>query len=302
VENIARKALDAREEARAVQAMLARGLTPEGAAQALGWSRQRVAARVKLLELPDAAQQLVVEGTIALSAIDPLLAIGRVAPDLLNAVIAHLASDGNGWMGERLASEPGWVLDAALRAGDGKVFAAHLDTIRAGAIAELRLGKKTDALYEQAAALHKQLDRHAWGPPEVRFSDEDVDQARAAGVLIEFERSRPVITDRGLYRELVKTAIKRTVAELEARVQRAAAEQQLRAERRDQQAVDPLAQAARERDSTLRELAGLSVVDPADLRVARFSCTRCSGRTGTTRRTRRPASASSSWPRTGSAS
>lgn len=287
VENITRKALDAREEARAVQAMLARGLTPEGAAQALGWSRQRVAARVKLLELPDAAQELVGDGVIALSAIDPLLAIGRVATPLLDAVVAHLAADGNAWMGERLAREPGWVLDAALRAGDGKVFAAHLDTIRADAIAELRLGKKTDALYEQAATLHKQLDRHAWGPPEIRFSEEDVDQARAAGVLVEFERSRPVIVDRGLYRELVKAAVKRTVSELQGRMERAAAEQQqMRAERRDQQASAPLAHAARERDSTLRELAdtahganldlgqslldGLSVVDPADLRVARF--------------------------------
>ncbi len=36
MENIARKALNAREEARAVQAMLARGLSEEGAAQALG--------------------------------------------------------------------------------------------------------------------------------------------------------------------------------------------------------------------------------------------------------------------------
>jgi hypothetical protein len=43
----------------------------------------------------------------------------------------------------------------------------------------------------------------------VRFTDADVDQARAAGVLIEFERGRPIIVDRALYRELVKGAIKR---------------------------------------------------------------------------------------------
>jgi ParB family chromosome partitioning protein len=140
VENIARKALDPREEARAVQAMLARGLTEEGAAQALGWSRQRVAARVKLLELPKAAQQLVGEGAIALSAVDRLLAIGRVSAPLLDALIAYLGENGNAWAAERLAREPGWVLDAALRHGDTKVFAAHLDTIRAAEIAELRLG------------------------------------------------------------------------------------------------------------------------------------------------------------------
>ena len=38
----------------------------------------------------------------------------------------------------------------------------------------------------------------------VRFTDADVDQARAAGVLIEFERGRPIIVDRCMYRELVK--------------------------------------------------------------------------------------------------
>ncbi|MBE2320387.1 ParB/RepB/Spo0J family partition protein [Solirubrobacter sp. CPCC 204708] len=286
VENIARKALDPREEARAVQAMLARGLSEDGAAQALGWSPRRVAARVKLLHLPDAAQAMVGEGAIALSAVDQLLAIGQVSAPLLDAVLAYLA-DGNGWAAERLAREPGWVLDSALRHGDTKVFAAHLNAIRADTIAELRLGKKTDALYQQACVLYKQLDRHAWGTPEVRFSDEDVDQARAAGVLVEFERSRPVIVDRGLYRELTKTAIKRAVAELEARVAAAAAEKaQSRTERLAQQADDPLAAAARERDSALRELAdqahganldlgqglldGLSVVDPADMRVARF--------------------------------
>jgi hypothetical protein len=56
----------------------------------------------------------------------------------------------------------------------------------------------------------------------VRFTEQDVDQARAAGVLIEFERGRPIIVDRPLYRELVKGAIKRTHAELEAKVTAAA--------------------------------------------------------------------------------
>jgi ParB family chromosome partitioning protein len=52
VENIARKQLNPYDEARAVKAMLDRGLTEDGAAQALGWPKQRVTARVKILELP----------------------------------------------------------------------------------------------------------------------------------------------------------------------------------------------------------------------------------------------------------
>jgi hypothetical protein len=45
----------------------------------------------------------------------------------------------------------------------------------------------------------------------------EVGQARAAGVLIEFERGTPIICDRSLYRELVKQAITRTVEELRER-------------------------------------------------------------------------------------
>ena len=69
---------------------------------------------MKLLELPEQAQQLIGAGR------DPALRrrsaaqIGQVSPALLDALIAYLG-DGNEWAAERLASEPGWVLDAALR-------------------------------------------------------------------------------------------------------------------------------------------------------------------------------------------
>ncbi|HEX5924641.1 MAG TPA: hypothetical protein VFY45_12475, partial [Baekduia sp.] len=72
VENITRLALNAQEEAKAVMAMLDRGLTEDGAAQALGWPKARVTARVKILELPERAQQLIGDGVIALTAIDQL--------------------------------------------------------------------------------------------------------------------------------------------------------------------------------------------------------------------------------------
>ena len=99
---ITRKALNPYEEAKAVRAMLDRGLTVDGAAQALGWPSNRVTARVKILELPERAQQLIGEGVIHLAAVDQLRAIGTVAPDLLDAVVAYL-DDGNAWAAERLA-------------------------------------------------------------------------------------------------------------------------------------------------------------------------------------------------------
>src|SRR5215204_3673558 len=148
VENIARKQLNPYEEAKAVRAMLDHGLTETGAAQALGWPKARVSARVKLLELPERAQQMIGDGTIALSAVDQLRAIGTVAPNLLEVVVAYL-DDGNAWAAERLAREPGWVLDAALASagGDSGVFAAHLQSASGHEIGELRLGKKAEQLY-----------------------------------------------------------------------------------------------------------------------------------------------------------
>src|SRR3954470_2255579 len=284
VENIARKQLNPYEEARAVKAMLGRGLTEDGAAQALGWPKNRVAARVKILELPDRAQQLIGEGVIALSAVDQLRAIGAVAPKLLDAVIAYLDDD-NAWAAERLTREPGWVLDAALtHAGNDKVFAAYLHSASAQEIDDLRLGKNTEQLYAEAEKLHRQLDRYAYGPPPIRFIDEDVDQARAAGVLIEFERGRPIIVDRALYRELVKGAIKRTRDELEAKATAAANEK--KRSRSGKAPADPLTAAKRERDAQLRQLAdqahginldlgvsllhNLAAVRPDDMDVARF--------------------------------
>ena len=301
-ENIVRSALNPYEEAVAVRAMLDRGLTVDGAAQALGWNRARVSARVKLLELPERAQQLVGAGTIPLSAVDQLQAIGRVSPPLLDAVIAYI-DDGNEWAAERLAREPGWVLDSALREQRPRVFAAHLIQVDSYELAQLRLGKKTEALVEEATALHKQLDRYAYGAPPFRFTEEDVDQARAAGVVIEFERSAPIIVDRALYRQLAKDAIPRTTEQLREKVAAAAAEKKQARKRNGGADADPLAEARREHGRRLRELAeqahgvnldlgaGLLKASPRWTRATSTSlgssCSRCSARTTTAPRTSR---------------
>jgi hypothetical protein len=55
----------------------------------------------------------------------------------VDVVIAYL-DDRNAWAAERLAREPGWVLDAALsHAGNSKVFATYLHSVSAHEIAEL---------------------------------------------------------------------------------------------------------------------------------------------------------------------
>lgn len=254
VENIARKQLNPYEEARAVRAMVERGLTEQGAAEVLGWSIHRVAARVKILELPGRAQQMIGAGEIPLSAVDQLLAIGRVAPALLDAVVSYL-DDSNQWAADRLASEPSWVLDAAMREGGVKTFASYMDSVSSDEISELRLGKKAEDQLAEAEKLHKQVTPYAYGPPPIRFTEQDVDQARAAGALIEFERGRPIIVDRSLYRELATAALKRVVEDLRERAA-PLAEQKKRARKGSALRFEnPAAEADRQRDEQLRGLA-----------------------------------------------
>ena len=282
-ENVVRKQLNPLEEARAVQAMLEEGYTLDGAATALGWSRSLVAARAKILELPEAAQQLIGSGQLPLSATALVAKIAAVSAELCEATLALIASGQAS--GEQLLSSPGWVIGHALRESESKAFAAHLNSIDARQIAELRLGKKTDAAYAQAEKLHRQIDRHAYGPPTIRFTEQEIDQARAAGVLIELEHSAAIIIDRSLLRELTKQAIARTLEELAGAKQREDTE---RAERRSQGKAEPTPQQAQEAEhrAAVRALTArahssnldlgaallkqLAAVDPNDIDVARF--------------------------------
>jgi hypothetical protein len=174
---------------------------------------------------------------IALSAVDQLRAIGAVAPELLDAVIAYI-DDGNAWAGERLAREPGWVLDAAMRETGDKTFAAHLESALAG--------DRRPAAWQEGGGAVRGGGEVASGtrPLRLRAAADPVhrgrvDHARAAGVLIEFERGRPIIVDRSLYRELVKGAIKRTDDELQPKAAAAAQEKKARDRARRQPTRSP---------------------------------------------------------------
>ncbi|HEY4894763.1 MAG TPA: ParB/RepB/Spo0J family partition protein [Solirubrobacteraceae bacterium] len=282
-ENVVRKQLSPLEEARAVAHMLDEGYTLDGAATVLGWNRKLVSARAKILDLPETAQQLIGKGELALSAVGTVAKIAEVSAELCEAVLAPIAT--GEITGEQFTSNPGWVIGYALRESATKVFAAYLSTLSHHDVSELRLGKKAEAAYTEAEALHKQIDRHAYGPPTIRFAEAEVDQARAAGVLIEFEHGTPVITDRALFRELAKQAIDRTLQELRAVKQEDASERATRKvqgkdERTPQQKLDS------EHRATVRQLTAqahgtnldlgaallqkLATVDPADMDVARF--------------------------------
>jgi ParB/RepB/Spo0J family partition protein len=283
-ENVLRKQLTPLEEARAVQAMLDDGYTLDGAASVLGWSRALVAARAKILDLPEHAQQLVGSGHIPVSVVDSVLAINTVSPELTGALAAAIVE--GDVRGSDLRGNLGWVLGRAMGHAPKGTFIQYLNTLTQRDIEPLKLGKRATAQLEQAQSLHKQLDQYAYGLPTIRFTEEHVDQARAAGVLIEIEDAPPIIVDRPLYRELAKSAIANTVVELDERKQRKAQQQtQLRAASaarprtpKDELDIEHRAQArefARRAHGVNLDLGaallnGLSIVDPADMDVARF--------------------------------
>ena len=280
-ENVTRKQLTPLEEAKAIQAMLDEGYTLDGAAQALGWSRQLVTARAKILRLSEPCQALVGSGEIPVSAIDAVLAISDVSPGLADAVVATIAS--GGVAGSQLVNNAGWAIGQALRTTGTDTFAAYLNTINQRDLQALRLGKKIDALVADAEKLHKQVDQYAYGPPTFRFEATDIDQARAGGVLIELDGSAPIVTDRALYRELAKQAITRTVEELRERAAAKASGKRTGAATRERTPRDEL---DAEHRASVRELTRqahatnldlgtallteLATVAPDDIDVARF--------------------------------
>lgn len=236
-ENVVRKQLSPLEEARAVRAMLDEGYTLDGSASVLGWTRQLVGQRVKILELPEQAQELIGSREIPVSAVDSLLQINAVAPALVDALASAVRDEVVA--GGQLQGNLGWALGQAMRHTETKQFAAHLNQVGTREIESLKLGKKADAALEEAEQLHKLLDTYAYGPPTIRFAEADVDQARAAGVLIELEATAPIICDRGLFRELCKQAIHRTVDELRDRKAARATEQsELRAGRSEREPTE----------------------------------------------------------------
>lgn len=281
-ENILRKQLSPLEEARAVQNMLDEGYTLDGAAEVLGWSRKLVSERAKILDLPEAAQHLLGTGELPIRAVAILGAISQVSPALCEAAVGSVAS--GKVTGEQFCAQPAWAIGNAIRQG-AKAFAAYLNRVDAREIEKLRLGKTTTAALAEAEALHAKLTPHAYGPPTIGFAESDVDQARAAGVLIEFEHGTPVIADRAIYRELVKQAINRTLEELRAEE---SSNEKEKATRRARGATErsPAEKLKAEHRANLRALTArahgtnldlgaaliqsLAAVDPKDMDVARF--------------------------------
>lgn len=139
VENVTRKQLNPLQEARAVKAMLDDGFTLAGAAQALGWSAQLVSARARLLELPEAGQQLVGAGEIPVGAVENLLELAAISQPLADAAIDSVTK--GVYDGALLARDPAWAVGETIRRAPKTVFAVPLTAVQTQQLGGLRLGE-----------------------------------------------------------------------------------------------------------------------------------------------------------------
>jgi ParB/RepB/Spo0J family partition protein len=297
IENIMKKRLNPYEEAKAVSAMLNRGKTVAGVAEVLDWDQRLVTARMKLLELPERAQQLVGEGTIALSAVEGMRAIARANPALLEVVLDFVLENAGELEPDDLARRPLELLACAVENCESDdVFLAPLSEVPVQRVEALQLDDQTLALIDEATRLNRQL--LGWSqPPRFRFSEAEIDRARAAGVLLEYDEETPLVADFDLYQDLCATAITHGVGGLRERI---AEREQEAADRTAEQPdtptgtltgtqqppPDPLSELERKHRAAMRTFAasahaanldlgdslrgGLAVVDPSDIKVAWF--------------------------------
>lgn len=290
VENMVRKELNPYEEAIAIRRTLEEGKSEEQAGELLGLSKNLVTRRVRLLELPDAAQRLVGDGTLTLATVEPMREIAQANPELLDVVVEFIGEYAHEIAPDDLAHQPLSILIAAVEATERDIFAIPLGEVPLDNADLLPDDEPTAALIAEVKELHKQIHPYSFGDPHIRFTEADVDRARAAGVLLEYGEENPVVTDLTVYQDLCHTAI---AAGVEALKQQAAERSQEEESifgtpaKKDKPAhEDERTTQEKKHRAQMRQLAatahnanldlgdslrnGLTVVDPDDINVARF--------------------------------
>jgi ParB/RepB/Spo0J family partition protein len=290
VENMVRKDLSPYEEAVAIQRVLAEGKSEDQAAELLGMSKQLVTRRVKLLELPDAAQRLIGESTLTLAAVEPMRTIAAANPALLDAVVEFIGEYAEEMAPDDFAHRPLSILMAAVEETELDVFAAPLGEVPLKATEVLPDDEPTQALIAEAGDLHKQLHRFSYNGPHIRFTEAEIDRARAAGVLLEYGEEQPLVTDLAMYQDLCRTAIAAGVQDLKQQAEERTEEEQSAVEtpgEKDKPARDDERTTLEKKHrAEMRQIAatahganlalgdslraGLTTVDPDDMDVARF--------------------------------
>jgi ParB/RepB/Spo0J family partition protein len=288
VENMVRTQLNPYEEAIAIKRILDTGKSEDHAAELLGLSKHLVTRRVKLLQLPELAQRLVGDGTLVLASVEPLLTIAQTNPVLLDVVIEYIAEHASELKADDLVYQPLRMVLYAAADTESDVFVAPIGEVPLSEPALLPQDESTVALIAEAADLYKQLHPYSYGHPRIRFTEAETDRARAAGVLLEHDEEDPLVTDFAVYRDLCRTAIATGVQAFKQQLSERAEIGDIKAatnnrkgtadekfaalQTANRREIRQLAETAHSANldlaNTLR--AGLTVIDPTDMNVARF--------------------------------
>jgi ParB/RepB/Spo0J family partition protein len=196
-----REDLDPVEEAKAYRRLIDGGLTKKGAADAVGVPQKTVTVRLHILAVPEKLHTRIASGEIALSSVPTLVAMAKASPKL--AELVGLTSPGriDAWAAEQAV--------AAQQGENGLWPAGAIDVDRLGLDADQR--KKVDVLSDQWSS---------WRP---RFGEQELDRARAAGVLYTdnddgYGYHSAVICDTELVRELTVAVLERDVERRQRRL------------------------------------------------------------------------------------
>jgi ParB/RepB/Spo0J family partition protein len=292
LENMVRTDLNPYEETIAIKRILDEGKSEEQAAELLGMTKHLVTRRVKLLELPDTAQRLVGDGTLTLATVEPMRTIAQASPALLDAAIEYITEHAGEVEPDCLTYRPLTLVAEAAATREQEIFAASLDAVplrdQSGLLPQ---DEPTLALITDAKELHNQLHPHSYTIPNIRFTEAETDRARAAGALLEYGDEDPLVTDLAVYQDLCRTAIAAGVQSLKQQLaEREEAKREAKAktspEKAEPEQEDECATLEKQHRREMRALAatahsanldlgsslkdGLTVVDPADMNVARF--------------------------------
>ena len=223
-ENIMRQQLSPAEEAAAIERMLEAGYTTDGAAQALGMSKQLVTRRLVLLVIPEQVRELwgphgSAQAASATSVAVLLEKAPGLAPHVQKMHEASLAGDRNGASVDHLARDPDDYLRRLERAGtsgdqwnrvkgmpklpkDVDLVAEHSKL--AGRASNLVTGPEL-AEYKK---LEKQLHEFYIYRCDLELSGADIDAARAAGVTVKLPESGiEYVVDASWLRERIKSDV-----------------------------------------------------------------------------------------------
>lgn len=183
VENVQRVDLNPMEEALAYHRLKSSGLTPQGIAQKVGVGRKRVTEHLELVTLPAEIAELIEQGKLGMGPVKALKAIAKVSVPIAVACAQTVAA-GEVRVSDFIARPGDTVrrIDLAEAQEAGELLTVRGRVPYTTLVTDEKLRSKIDKL-EDLLSQYQKVD----GQAVFHGRDLDLDGARAAGALLEFD-------------------------------------------------------------------------------------------------------------------